>query len=169
MSTPAKRHCQSPAGSLESSFQKRLRKVSIEGNIGELGGAGKLRAVGESEEGWEGARPGAPQGAGMLGETEREAAVALIKPALRAAGCSAGKAAPGPEPGARLGRMGSPAGRVPIYHTEAQGGLGSTNSRCPLARPGLQRPLALARPRQVPAPARPRPRSPPSSARRGSS
>ncbi|NWV61288.1 DCK kinase, partial [Malurus elegans] len=33
MSTPAKRHCQSPAGSLESSFQKRLRKVSIEGNI----------------------------------------------------------------------------------------------------------------------------------------
>ncbi|XP_027754743.1 deoxycytidine kinase-like isoform X2 [Empidonax traillii] len=33
MSTPAKRHCQSPAGSLDSSFQKRLRKISIEGNI----------------------------------------------------------------------------------------------------------------------------------------
>ncbi|XP_068061986.1 deoxycytidine kinase 2 [Anomalospiza imberbis] len=33
MSTPAKRHCQRPAGSLESSFQKRLRKISIEGNI----------------------------------------------------------------------------------------------------------------------------------------
>ncbi|NXC16751.1 DCK kinase, partial [Corythaeola cristata] len=38
MSTPAKRHCHSPAGSLNSSFQKRLRKISIEGNIGELGG-----------------------------------------------------------------------------------------------------------------------------------
>ncbi|KAM9603930.1 deoxycytidine kinase 2 isoform 2-T2 [Morphnus guianensis] len=33
MSTPAKRHCRSPAGSLDSSFQKRLRKISIEGNI----------------------------------------------------------------------------------------------------------------------------------------
>lgn len=40
MSPPAKRHCQSPAGSLESSFQKRLRKVSIEGNIGEHGSTG---------------------------------------------------------------------------------------------------------------------------------
>ncbi|KAM6196305.1 deoxycytidine kinase 2 isoform 1-T1 [Sarcoramphus papa] len=33
MSTPAKRHCHSPASSLDSSFQKRLRKISIEGNI----------------------------------------------------------------------------------------------------------------------------------------
>ncbi|CAM9480131.1 unnamed protein product [Bubo scandiacus] len=33
MSTPAKRHCRSPASSLDSSFQKRLRKISIEGNI----------------------------------------------------------------------------------------------------------------------------------------
>lgn len=38
MSTPAKRHCHSPASSLDSSFQRRLRKISIEGNIGELGG-----------------------------------------------------------------------------------------------------------------------------------
>lgn len=35
MSTPAKRHCHSTTGSLDSSFQKRLKKISIEGNIGE--------------------------------------------------------------------------------------------------------------------------------------
>lgn len=33
MSTPAKRHCRSPTGSLDFSFQKRLKKISIEGNI----------------------------------------------------------------------------------------------------------------------------------------
>ncbi|XP_012984060.1 deoxycytidine kinase-like [Melopsittacus undulatus] len=33
MSTPAKRHCHSTTGSLDSSFQKRLKKISIEGNI----------------------------------------------------------------------------------------------------------------------------------------
>lgn len=37
MSTPAKRHCCGPVSSLNSSFQKRLKKISIEGNIGELG------------------------------------------------------------------------------------------------------------------------------------
>uniref|UniRef100_A0A8B9VSE2 Deoxynucleoside kinase domain-containing protein n=3 Tax=Anatinae TaxID=2068716 RepID=A0A8B9VSE2_9AVES len=33
MSTPAKRRCCGPSGSLDSSFQKRLKKISIEGNI----------------------------------------------------------------------------------------------------------------------------------------
>ncbi|KAJ7421992.1 Deoxycytidine kinase [Willisornis vidua] len=52
MSTPAKRHCQSPAGSLDCSFQKRLRKVSIEGNIA----AGKstfVRLLEKHSEEWE--------------------------------------------------------------------------------------------------------------------
>lgn len=40
MSTPAKRRCCGPSGSLDSSFQKRLKKISIEGNIGERGGGG---------------------------------------------------------------------------------------------------------------------------------
>lgn len=52
MSTPAKRHCRSPAGSLDSSFQKRLRKISIEGNIGELGGGGGVGGGGEKVGGW---------------------------------------------------------------------------------------------------------------------
>lgn len=38
MSAPAKRRCRGPAADLDSSFQKRLRKISIEGNIGERGG-----------------------------------------------------------------------------------------------------------------------------------
>lgn len=61
--------------------------------------------------------------------------------ALRAAGGSAGRAAPGPEPVARLGWMGSPSGRVPASHTKAQGGLGSTKPRCPRGRPGTAAPV----------------------------
>lgn len=38
MSTPAKRSRRGPAAELDSSFQKRFRKISIEGNIGERGG-----------------------------------------------------------------------------------------------------------------------------------
>lgn len=40
MSAPAKRRRRGPAAELDSSFQKRLRKISIEGNIGERGGRG---------------------------------------------------------------------------------------------------------------------------------
>lgn len=81
MSTPAKRHCQSPPGFLESSFQKRLRKVSIEGNIGELGGAGGGSGRWGSL-GGKGVRVGStPRGWDAGGHWERGAAAGARLPA----------------------------------------------------------------------------------------
>lgn len=108
---------------------------------------------------------GALRGAGMLGDTGREER-------LRGHGCLltllCGRAAP--EPGARLGRMGSPAGRVPVSHREAQGGLGSTEPRCP---PGPARdaaPVGPSPPALSPGACAAAPSlSRPSSARHGSS
>lgn len=52
MSAPAKRRCRGPAADLDSSFQKRLRKISIEGNIA-AGKSTLVRLLEKHSDEWE--------------------------------------------------------------------------------------------------------------------
>lgn len=150
MSTPAKRHCQSPAGSLESSFQKRIRKISIEGNIGELGGAGGGSEWWGNPRGRGGGGRGVVSGRehpkglgcrGRLGERERGGCGAC-PPSSADSRRSAGRAALGPEPGARVGRMGSPPGQGA---RQSHQGAGRAPEHKPPGPPGPSRAPAVVR------------------------
>lgn len=99
-----------------------------------------------------------PPGPGMLGETGREGRLRCLSPRLCGQrGALQGEPPRDPNPEHGWGGWGAPRGRVPVSHTKAQGGLGSTKPPMP---PGPSGAAAPARPRQMSAPARPLPRSP---------
>lgn len=124
MSTPAKRHCRNPAGSPDSSFQKRLRKISIEGNIGERGGGegaaglwgqGALRGHRWPRRGWGGLFHRLPQGSGGILLREKRSRCSCAAAGPRPALGDTQKLAP--SPGRGRGTLSSTAAALPRRDT----------------------------------------------------